>query len=140
MSCKFFSRRDEKTRRNSVSLILTNFYYYFNVVFISRAIKKAIEKLSHRQELHIKHYDPSKGLDNTRRLTGKHETASYKTFSSATASRNVSIRIPRQVDEEQCGYFEDRRPAANCDPYAVTNILVKTVCLDPIDDGNTSNN
>jgi glutamine synthetase len=108
--------------------------------FISRAIKKAIEKLSHRQELHIKHYDPSNGLDNTRRLTGKHETASFKKFSSATASRNVSIRIPRQVDEEQCGYFEDRRPAANCDPYAVTNILVKTVCLDPIDDGNKSNN
>ncbi|CAF1288735.1 unnamed protein product [Adineta steineri] len=99
-----------------------------------REIRKAIEKLSRRQEIHIKHYDPSQGLDNTRRLTGKHETASYKSFTSATASRNVSIRIPRQVDEEQCGYFEDRRPAANCDPYAVTNILVKTVCLDSTDE------
>jgi glutamine synthetase len=77
----------------------------------------------------MKHYDPTGGIDNTRRLTGKHETASYKTFSSGVASRNVSIRIPRQVDEEQCGYLEDRRPAANCDPYAVTNILVKTICL-----------
>ena len=98
-------------------------------VFFLRAIRKAIEKLSHEHAIHIEHYDPTKGVDNTRRLTGKHETASYKKFSSGTASRNVSIRIPRQVDEEQCGYFEDRRPAANCDPYAVTNILVKTVCL-----------
>ncbi|CAF1608993.1 unnamed protein product [Rotaria magnacalcarata] len=41
----------------------------------------------------------------------------------------ASIRIPRQVDEEKCGYFEDRRPAWNCDPYAVTSIIVRTVCL-----------
>ncbi|CAF3014361.1 unnamed protein product [Rotaria sp. Silwood2] len=99
-----------------------------------KAILTAIEKLSRRHSTHLKYYDPTQGLDNTRRLTGKHETASYKKFSSAAASRNVSIRIPRQVDEEQCGYFEDRRPAANCDPYAVTNILVKTVCLDETDE------
>lgn len=94
---------------------------------------KAIEKLSQRHSIHLKYYDPTQGMDNKRRLTGLHETASYKKFSSAAASRNVSIRIPRQVEEEQCGYFEDRRPAANCDPYAVTNILVKTVCLDEKD-------
>ncbi|CAF4460251.1 unnamed protein product, partial [Rotaria sp. Silwood2] len=98
-----------------------------------KAILKAIEKLSRRHSTHLKYYDPTQGLDNTRRLTGKHETASYQQFSSAAASRNVSIRIPRQVDEEQCGFFEDRRPAANCDPYAVTNIIVKTVCLDETD-------
>jgi glutamine synthetase len=96
---------------------------YINCFVLFRAIRKAIEKLSRRQDIHIKHYDPTQGLDNTRRLTGKHETA----------SRTVSIRIPRQVDEEQCGYLEDRRPAANCDPYAVTNILVKTICLDHTD-------
>jgi glutamine synthetase len=106
------------------------------IFFLSRAIRKAIEKLSRRQEIHIKCYDPTQGLDNTRRLTGKHETASYKKFSSGTASRTVSIRIPRQVDEEQCGYLEDRRPAANCDPYAVTDILVKTICLDHTDNEN----
>ena len=102
-----------------------------------RAIHKAIEKLSHRQAAHIKCYDPTGGLDNTRRLTGKHETASYQAFSSGTASRTVSVRIPRQVDEEQCGFLEDRRPAANCDPYAVTNILVKTICLNEKDDQNS---
>lgn len=27
------------------------------------------------------------------------------------------------------GYLEDRRPAANCDPYAVATALVETICL-----------
>ncbi|CAF1074455.1 unnamed protein product [Didymodactylos carnosus] len=99
-----------------------------------KAIEKAIEKLSKRQRTHMRHYDPAFGKDNKRRLTGEHETASYKEFSSDTASRAVSIRIPRQVADNQCGYFEDRRPAANCDPYQVTNILVKTVCLNETGD------
>jgi hypothetical protein len=25
--------------------------------------------------------------------------------------------------------LEDRRPASNCDPYAVTDIIVRTICL-----------
>jgi hypothetical protein len=29
--------------------------------------------------------------------------------------------------------LEDRRPASNCDPYAVTDIIVRTVCLDEKD-------
>lgn len=27
------------------------------------------------------------------------------------------------------GYFEDRRPSANCDPYAVTEALIRTCLL-----------
>ena len=27
------------------------------------------------------------------------------------------------------GYFEDRRPSSNCDPYLVTSIIFKTTCL-----------
>jgi glutamine synthetase len=27
------------------------------------------------------------------------------------------------------GYFEDRRPSSNCDPYAVTDAIVRTCCL-----------
>ena len=27
------------------------------------------------------------------------------------------------------GYFEDRRPASNVDPYLCTAILVDTICL-----------
>ena len=26
------------------------------------------------------------------------------------------------------GYFEDRRPAANCDPYEVCRIMLETIC------------
>jgi glutamine synthetase len=28
------------------------------------------------------------------------------------------------------GYFEDRRPAANMDPYQVCAILIETICSD----------
>jgi len=45
------------------------------------------------------------------------------------ANRGVSIRIPRGVAEEKKGYLEDRRPAANCDPYKVTEAIIRTVCL-----------
>ncbi|CAF2069175.1 unnamed protein product [Rotaria magnacalcarata] len=89
------------------------------------AIHTAIERLKARHHTHIKVY----GKDNERRLTGRHETASIHEFSAGVANRGASIRIPRQVDEEKCGYFEDRRPASNCDPYAVTSIIVRTVCL-----------
>ena len=35
----------------------------------------------------------------------------------------------RDVAEMGYGYLEDRRPSSNCDPYSVTGIIVKTVCL-----------
>ena len=38
-------------------------------------IVTAIEKMSHKQREHIEEYDPKKGEDNSRRLTGRHETA-----------------------------------------------------------------
>ncbi len=50
-------------------------------------------------------------------------------FNAGIANRGASVRIPRQVGEDKCGYLEDRRPASNCDPYAVTDIIVRTVCL-----------
>ena len=36
------------------------------------------------------------------------------------ANRGASIRIPRDAEKSGRGYMEDRRPAANCDPYRVT--------------------
>ncbi|CAF1274713.1 unnamed protein product [Rotaria sordida] len=93
------------------------------------AIHKAIKALETRHKAHIKCY----GRDNERRLTGRHETANINQFKAGIANRGASIRIPRQVGEEKCGYLEDRRPASNCDPYAVTDIIVRTVCLDEKD-------
>jgi len=88
-------------------------------------IYKAIDKLKIRHDEHINVY----GEGNYNRLTGEHETASYKKFSWGKGTRNTSIRIPNHVVKEKCGYFEDRRPAANMDPYLVTSIIFKTCCL-----------
>lgn len=53
-------------------------------------------------------------------MTGDCETSDKKIFTSSVGGRNVSIRIPFQVAEDQKGYLEDRRPSASCDPYLVT--------------------
>lgn len=91
-------------------------------------IYEAIEKLSKVHDLHIKAYDPKDGTDNMRRLTGRHETADIHTFCHGVADRGASVRIPRQCAEDGHGYLEDRRPAANADPYKVTERVVRTVC------------
>lgn len=95
-----------------------------------RAIERAIERLSLRHREHIKAYDPKGGEDNERRLTGRHETSSITDFTSGVANRSASIRIPRQVAQDRCGYLEDRRPASNCDPYSVAEMIARTVCLE----------
>jgi len=88
-------------------------------------IIKAIEKLGKRHNEHIAVY----GKGNERRLTGAHETAPITKFSYGVADRGSSIRIPRQAKLEGKGYFEDRRPAANMDPYLVTGMIVTTTLL-----------
>lgn len=93
-------------------------------------IENAIEKMSKHHAKHIKAYDPNEGQDNARRLTGFHETSSIHDFSAGVANRGASIRIPRQVAEDGYGYLEDRRPSSNCDPYSVTEIIVRTTLLD----------
>merc|ERR1719214_501677 len=85
-------------------------------------IKKVCEAFGKVAEDHIKEY----GEGNEKRLTGKHETCSIKQFKYGVADRGASIRIPRDAEKNGCGYMEDRRPAANCDPYAVTYIIMKT--------------
>ena len=84
----------------------------------------AAEALGTRAELHIKNY----GHAIEERLTGLHETASYKEFSYGVSDRGASVRIPWQVARDKKGYIEDRRPNANCDPYTVTRLIVETVC------------
>merc|ERR1719191_1019866 len=88
-------------------------------------IIKAIEKLGKKHEEHIKVY----GEGNERRLTGAHETAPITAFSYGVANRGASVRIPRDTEKDKCGYFEDRRPASNMDPYVVTSKIFDTACL-----------
>ena len=84
----------------------------------------AIEALGERHELHIKNY----GADIDERLTGLHETCSYREFKYGVSNRGASVRIPWQVEKDQKGYLEDRRPNANMDPYVVTCLMVETTC------------
>ncbi|KAJ0238400.1 Glutamine synthetase cytosolic isozyme 1-3 [Hirschfeldia incana] len=88
-------------------------------------IKKAIEKLQAKHKQHIAAY----GEGNERRLTGKHETADINTFSWGVANRGASVRVGRDTEKEGKGYFEDRRPASNMDPYVVTSMIAETTIL-----------
>lgn len=90
---------------------------------------EAMEKLKLKHAEHLKVYDPHEGADNVKRLCGKLETSSISEFTWGIADRSCSVRIPRQVADKGYGYFEDRRPASNCDPYSVTAAIVKTVLL-----------
>ena len=88
-------------------------------------IEEAVEKLSLKHSEHMAVY----GSDNELRMTGQHETASYDKFSHGIANRGASIRIGNENYKNCKGYFEDRRPSSNCDPYLVTGMLFKTTCL-----------
>jgi glutamine synthetase len=88
-------------------------------------IIEAIEKLSLNHEYHMTKY----GEDNKKRMTGYNETASYDVFTYGIGSRNTSVRIGNETFKNKCGYFEDRRPAANIDPYMVTSLLFQTCIL-----------
>jgi glutamine synthetase len=84
----------------------------------------AAEALGTRADLHIANY----GDRIEERLTGQHETCSYKDFRYGVSDRGASVRIPWQVARDRKGYIEDRRPNANCDPYKVTQLILDTVC------------
>ena len=82
-----------------------------------------MSKLESNHMEHIEVY----GLYNEKRLTGKHETSGIREFSFGYSTRDTSIRIPAQAIVEGRGYFEDRRPASNCDPYLVAERMLQTV-------------
>ena len=87
-------------------------------------IRECMPKLAAAHRAHIEVY----GLHNDQRLTGKHETSSMDAFTYGEGTRNTSVRIPNQTVAEGCGYFEDRRPAANVELYGATEILFTTCC------------
>lgn len=88
------------------------------------AILAACEAIGMKRQEHLDVY----GHDYESRLTGHHETCSYKQFRHGVADRTSSIRIPRHVAEDGHGYLEDRRPNANADPYEIASRMLKTVC------------
>ena len=73
---------------------------------------------------HIENY----GSNNHFRLTGKHETQSISKFSYGISDRGASIRVPQTtVNSNWKGYVEDRRPAANADPYKIMKVITESI-------------
>ena len=88
------------------------------------AINAAIRALESKIPEHLAAY----GAGYEMRLTGHHETCRYDEFRAGVSDRTASVRIPGMVSSDRCGYFEDRRPNANADPYEVAERMLKTVC------------
>ena len=84
-------------------------------------IDRIVSLLRNRHDDHIARY----GHGIEQRLTGQHETCSYKDFRCGVSDRGASVRIPLHVAQAGHGYFEDRRPCANVDPYIVTRLLLE---------------
>ena len=88
-----------------------------------------IDKLEKKHNEHIAVY----GKNNDQRLTGLHETQSIDKFTYGEGDRGSSIRIPVEVIESgyTTGYLEDRRPAANANPYEITKAIIDTIQGNP---------
>jgi len=87
-------------------------------------IEDCMAKLEAKHKEHISVY----GEFNDERLTGEHETSSMDKFTWSIGGRNCSVRIGNETAYNKMGYFEDRRPAANIDPYLVCPMLLDTCC------------
>lgn len=87
-------------------------------------ILEGIEKLKAKHQEHLEIYGT-----NTDRLSGECETSEKDKFSWGVGNRQSSVRIPMETFSQQCGYFEDRRPASDADPYQVTAKIFETVVL-----------
>jgi len=83
------------------------------------------ESLSVTHPEHIDVY----GEHNEKRLTGNCETQNINKFTYGVGDRGASIRIPQTTADDWSGYIEDRRPAANVDPYEALPAIINTVSL-----------
>lgn len=88
-------------------------------------IEGLLKKMAPKHKLHISLYG-----DNTKRLTGHHETSNPEVFSYGPGNRACSVRIPTSTAAEKKGYVEDRRPASDMDPYVVAAAIIDTTLLE----------
>jgi len=93
-----------------------------------KVMESYMPKLEKRHKEHMLVY----GEGNEARMTGANETASYDKFTWGVAHRGSSVRINRDVADRGLGYFEDRRPASNADPYRICAVIVETVSRRPL--------
>jgi glutamine synthetase len=92
-----------------------------------RAIESILSVMGQPQnmERHLNAYGDGYEI----RLTGHHETCRYDEFKWGVSDRTASVRIPLQTANDGMGYFEDRRPNANADPYKVVKELIYSTLL-----------
>jgi glutamine synthetase len=90
-----------------------------------KCINQQLDALSQHHLTFFKLY----GEGNEKRLSGKYETSSHKEFTHGVMSRKASVRIPQTTKDTGKGYYEDRRPAANLDPYIVAGLIFSATCL-----------
>lgn len=81
-----------------------------------------IAEFKHRKDKHIAVY----GKYNKLRLTGQYETAHIDDFRAGKRDRGASIRIPEVTSDNQ-KRLEDRRPAANMNPYLAYAVIVESL-------------
>lgn len=79
-----------------------------------------LDRMSDRIEFALQNY----GHGYEIRLTGDHETCRYDEFRVGISDRTASVRIPVDTHMRGRGYFEDRRPNANADPYRVSTVMI----------------
>lgn len=83
---------------------------------------KSIKNLENTHSEDVKFF----GKGNDSRMSGQYETSSYDKFSfdiNTPVNRGASVRIGYDSLKNGYGYFEDRRPGSNIDPYQVTKIV-----------------
>ena len=89
------------------------------------AIARICDAIGDRVDEHLAVYGD--GLKN--RLTGAHETCAWNEFKWGVSDRTASIRIPYHTNKDGKGYFEDRRPGANADPYEVSRVITEAILI-----------
>ena len=99
--------------------------FCYGIVFLHSYINEAIEKLRLHKDM-CAAYIPNGSREGHKNIHERHRgVADLVTFSCGIGDRTATIRIPKAVADSGCGYFEDRRPPANCDPYSVTETIIR---------------
>jgi len=93
-------------------------------------IEAIVKRMAAKHMLHLEFYG-----DNSKRLTGEHETSKKDVFTFGVGHRGASCRIPTSTAADKKGYIEDIRPASDMDPYVVTALLADTTLLDESQSG-----
>lgn len=86
-------------------------------------IKNILSRLEKNHKEHLTLF----GNGNEKRLTGTHATSNKDIFTWGVGIRSVSVRISYETEKNGRGYFEDRRPAANADPYLVCSCILSCI-------------